>query len=102
MSSDYPPGSSQANPYSYIEKQKELTLVGKRKGRLDAEIKALDSEMEAFISKHEAELNMLLQDYSVLRGQTGKSLYLNLGSDADGKDEYVNALSERLELNEFA
>ena len=74
MSSDYPPGSSQANPYSYIEKQKELTLVGKRKGRLDAEIKALDSEMEAFISKHEAELNMLLQDYSVLRGQTGKSL----------------------------
>jgi hypothetical protein len=60
--------------YSYTAKQKELSLIGKKKGRLDAEIRALDSEMEEFISQHETELNTLLQEYSVLRDQTGMSM----------------------------
>lgn len=52
------------------------TIVSKEREKLEAEQRELEGEMEAFVKTHEEELNSLLEEYWILRGQAGTCLSL--------------------------
>jgi len=58
----------------YVSKTKDRNLWIKKRDHLKAQQAALEAEMAAFVAKHEAELNALVQEYAAVRNSTGTSL----------------------------
>jgi hypothetical protein len=57
----------------YVSKTKDRNLWIKKRDHLKAQQAALEAEMAAFVAKHEAELNALVQEYAAVRNSTGTS-----------------------------
>lgn len=65
---------------------------------MKAQQAALEAEMAAFVAKHEAELNALVQEYAAVRNSTGMSL-CHLRVDADEVEEYMDTIAAKLDLD---
>jgi hypothetical protein len=82
----------------YVSKTKDRNLWIKKRDHLKAQQAALEAEMAAFVAKHEAELNALVQEYAAVRNSTGTS-FSHWGVDTDGVEEYMDTIAAKLDLD---
>ena len=82
----------------YVSKTKDRNLWIKKRDHLKSQQAALEAEMAAFVAKHEAELNALVQEYAAVRNSTGTS-FRHWGFDADGTEEYMDTIAAKLDLD---
>jgi hypothetical protein len=82
----------------YVSKTKDRNLWIKKRDHLKAQQAALEAEMAAFVAKHEAELNALVQEYAAVRNSTGTSSS-HWEVDADGTEEYMDTIAAKLDLD---
>lgn len=65
--------SSRLTPgYRYSARAKERTGWQKEKDKLQAQLKEVEGEIQAFTQEHEAEINTLMDEYMLLRQQASE------------------------------
>ena len=70
---------------SYVLRSKERGLWQKEQQQILAEQKEVEAEMAAFVTKHEGEINELLQEYWTMRKQAGEcGMLIEMTSSCDG------------------